>query len=175
MTDQTPDPPRHEPTGDPSASVEPLRIPGERRLAHPPSDRYREPEPPAVVENPSASASRGIVFAVLAAIAGAAAITLLGGVLAVTSGLIVTAGATGWAVASALRVGAGGRLGSSRRVRLAIGLALVAVVLGQLGLWVYARTEGGVLGPIDYLAEVFGWLVPVELVAAWIVAWVTAR
>lgn len=175
MTDQTPDPPRHEPSGGPAPSVEPPRIPGERRLAHPPSDRYREPEPPAVVENPSASPFRGVVFAGLAAVAGAAAITFLGGVLAVTSGLIVAAGATGWAVAAALRVGAAGRLGSSRLVRLAIGLALGAVVLGQLGLWAYARTEGGVLGPIDYLGEVFGWLVPVELVAAWIVAWVTAR
>ena len=92
-----------------------------------------------------------------------------------SSGLIVVAAATGWAVGLAIRLGARERLPAGRRVRLAIGLALFAVALGQAGLWLYARTEGGVLGPLDYLAEVFGFLVPVELLAAWIAAWVTAR
>lgn len=101
--------------------------------------------------------------------------TVLGGVLAVSAGLLVVAGATGWAVAVGLRTGAGQRLTADRRVRLALALALLSVVLGQLGLWLYARTEGGVLGPLDYLAETFGLLVPLELLAAWIVAWATAR
>jgi hypothetical protein len=151
------------------------RIPGERRLSHPPSDRYRVAETPVPIEDPAASASRGIVFGIVAAAAGAAVITLLGGALAVSSGLIVVAGATGWAVGAALRAGAGRRLAGGRRVRLAIGLALIAVLLGQAGLWVYARSEGGVLAPLDYLAETFGLLVPLELLAAWIVAWATAR
>jgi hypothetical protein len=51
----------------------------------------------------------------------------------------------------------------------------MAVALGQLGLWAYARSEGGVLGPIDYLAETFGVLVPLEFLAASVVAWATAR
>ena len=33
----------------------------------------------------------------------------------------------------------------------AVGLSVAAVALGQLGLWQYARTEGGVLPPLDYL------------------------
>jgi hypothetical protein len=101
--------------------------------------------------------------------------TVLGGVLAVSAGLVVVAGATGWAVAAGLRTGAGQRLAAGRRVRLALGLVLLSVALGQLGLWLYALTEGGVLGPLDYLAETFGLLVPLELLAAWIVAWATAR
>lgn len=115
------------------------------------------------------------MFGLVAAIVGSVTITILGGVLAITFGLVVAAGATGWAVAAGVGIGVGGQLDRRQRVRLAIGLALASVVAGQLGLWAYARFEGGVLGPIDYLAEVFGLLVPLELAAAWIVAWATAR
>jgi hypothetical protein len=121
------------------------------------------------------SAARGAKLAVGAAAAGAVAITILGGVLAVSAGLLVVAAATGWAVALGLRVGAGETVPTGRRVRLALGLALLAVVLGQLGLWLYARTEGGVLGPLDYLGETFGPLVPLELVAAALASWFAAR
>lgn len=110
-----------------------------------------------------------------AALVGAGALTVLGGVLAVSAGLIVVAGAAGWAVAIALRAGSGARLTRSRRARLAIGLALASVALGQLGLWLYARSEGGVLEPLDYLAQVFGPVVVLEFVAAWISAWISAR
>jgi hypothetical protein len=95
--------------------------------------------------------------------------------LAVSAGLLVVAGATGWAVALGLRVGGGASLPASRRARLALALALLAVVLGQVGLWLYARTEGGVLGPLDYLGETFGPLVPLELAAAGLASWVAAR
>lgn len=121
------------------------------------------------------SAARGTAYAVVAGIAGAAAIVVLGGVLAVSAGLLVIAGATGWAVAVGLRVGAGDRIAPSRRTSLAIGLALAAVAIGQAGLWLYARSEGGVLGPLDYLGEVYGPLVPLQLLLATIVAWVSAR
>lgn len=115
------------------------------------------------------------MLAVVAALAGAAAITILGGMLAVSAGLLVVAAATGWVVGFGLRVGAGETVTTGRRVRLALGLALLAVVLGQLGLWLYARTEGGVLGPLDYLGETFGPLVPLELVAAALASRLAAR
>ena len=130
-----------------------------------------EPE----IDDPAATSARGLVLGAVAAIAGASVITFLGGVLAVSSGLVVATGAIGWTVAVAVRVGAGASLTRSRRVRLALGLTLGAVIAGQLGLWAYARWEGGVLGPIEYLAEVFGPLVPLELLVAWIVAWASAR
>jgi hypothetical protein len=72
-------------------------------------------------------------------------------------------------------VGGGSDLDPGPRNRLALALTTLAVVLGQLGLWLFARYEGGVLGPIDYLAETFGALVLVQLVIAWIVAAATAR
>jgi hypothetical protein len=165
VTDPTVDPPRPAPPP----------IPGERRLRHPPSDRYRAAEPPSAARDAPASPVRGIALVIVAAAGGAAAMTTLGGLFAVSSGLLVVAGATGWGVAVALRSGAGAGVGAGRPVVLAIGLALLAVILGQLGLWLYARAEGGVLGPIDYLAEAFGVLVPLELVAAGLAAWVAAR
>ena len=88
------------------------QTPGERRLAHPPSDRYRAAEDAAAAAadapDPAASLPRGLAIAVaIAAIVGAVAIVVLGGVLTVTSGLVVVAGATGWGVAAGLRFGAG--------------------------------------------------------------------
>lgn len=150
--------------------------PGERRLAHPPSDRYRIAEADvSPTPDPAASRARGVAFAVVAGLAGAAVITFLGGVLAVSAGLLVVAATTGWAVAIGLRLGTGAQIARGRRNRLAPALALAAIALGQAGLWVFARSEGGVLGPLDYLWEVFGAIVPLEFVAASLIAWITAR
>ncbi len=149
--------------------------PGERRLERPPSDRYRQPEPEPVDIPTSASPARGIAFAVVVSIVLGILITTLGGVLLISAGLIVLAAAGGWAIAIALRVGAGATIPRGTRRRLAIGLALAAVVIGQVGLWLFARTEGGVLPLLDYLAQTFGVLVPVQVVVAAIVAGWTAR
>lgn len=146
--------------------ADPGNPPGERRLAHPPSDRYRGAAADLPSDRqPEAPRTRDLVLGVIAGLAGAAAITVLGGVVTMTAGLIVVAAATGWAVGAAM----------PRRTRAAVGLALVAVALGQLGLWSYARSEGGVLGPIDLLWQVYGGLVPLEFLAAAIFAWNGAR
>jgi hypothetical protein len=152
--------------------------PGERRLAHPPSDRYRaiEAREAAVkAPDPGASLTRGIAVGVVAAIVGAVAIVFLGGVLAISAGLVVVAGALGWAVAAGLAYGAGEHVSPRRRVVAAVGASIAAVAVAQVGLWQYALTEGGVLGPIDYLFEVYGPLVPLEFGAAALLAWLAAR
>lgn len=153
----------------------PTPTPGERRLAHPPSDRYRvaEPEPPGPER--VVSVWRGVLLAAAAAVGGAIAITVLGGVLAISAGLLVAAAASGWAVGVGVRVGAGATLIANRRSRAALLLALGSVVLGQVGVWTFARMQGGVLGPIDYLGETFGLLVPLQLLGAAITAWFAAR
>lgn len=157
---------------------DPAPAPGERRLDRPPSDRYRAAEgaaDPSAAEAHDRSPARGIAFAVVAAIALAAAITVVGGILLVSAGLIVLAAAGGWVVAIALKVGAGETLARSRRIWLAGGLALAGVVLGQVGLWLFARTEGGVLPIGEYLDQTFGPLVALQALAATITAVWSAR
>ena len=104
------------------------------------------------------------------AIGVALAITVLGGILLVSAGLIVVAAAGGWAIAIALRLGSAGTIRPTTRLWLAVGIAVAAIVLGQIGLWLFARTEGGVLPFFDYLAQTFGPVVPVQLVVAPLVA-----
>jgi hypothetical protein len=144
-----------------------MNSPGERRLAHPPSDRYRTPDDVDLAPDSGRASprGRGLAFGTLAGLAGAASITILGGVLTVTAGLLVVALVTGWAVG----------IGLSGRPRTAIALAVVAIALGQVGLWGLARSEGGVLGPFDLLWQVYGGLVPAELVAAAVAGWLAAR
>lgn len=157
--------------------------PGDRRgrpvLDRPPGDRYAggKAAEPAASDGAASGAvpARGIAWAALVAIAGAALIVLLGGPLAVSLGLLVAAAVIGRYVALALAAGARTTVtGSPRRV-VATSLAVGGVLLGQLGLWLFARSEGGVLGLVDYLGQTFGWLVPAQLLVAAIVAWLTAR
>jgi hypothetical protein len=165
----------------PFKTATPASSPGERRLAHPPSDRYRASEAAAAAAeaaddvDPAASVARGVAVATVVAIVGAVAIVVLGGVLTLTEVLLIVAGFTGLGVGLALRWGAAEHLAGRRRVVIALGLSLGSVALGQLGLWQYGRTLGGVLGPLDYLGEVYGPLVLVEFVAAGVIAWLAAR
>lgn len=111
----------------------------------------------------------------MAAGVGALAITLAGGVMTITAGLLVVAALVGWAVAVAVVSGAATTLNTDRRALLSAVLAIGAVGLGQVGLWLLGRGEGGVLPLVDYLAETFGILVPIELLIAAGVAWLRAR
>jgi len=45
-------------------------------------------------------------------------------------------------------------------------VATGVVVAGLLGIWLFGRWEGGVLNPIDYLAEVHGIAAPLDILAA---------
>ena len=85
---------------------------------------------------------------------GTLAFVVLGGVLAVTAGLVVLAGLVGWLTGLVVRP-----------PLRAAAFGLVTVIAGLLGIWLFGRWEGGVLNPIDYLAEVQGFIVPLELLA----------
>ena len=164
-----------EPLAEPPASPPPpTPTPGERRLDHPPSDRYRTSKA-AADDAGTGSAARAVVFGVLTGIGGAVAIVLLGGVLALSTSLVLVAPFIGWTIAWAVKAGADGTVTRSRLALLALLLATGAVVLGQLGLWLYARTEGGVLPLVDYLGEVYGVLVPLQFLFAVPIAWATTR
>jgi hypothetical protein len=141
--------------------------PGERRrLDHPPSDRYAAAPaaaaPGPANEDPSSAPSRVVtpqerlLRGVAVGLAGAIAITILGGPLSITAGLVGAAGAMGWIVGAVMR---------PLRVQ-AVAVAVAFVALGLIGIWIFAGFEGGVLGPIEYLMDVQGVLVPIELIVA---------
>jgi len=171
MTDAGP--PTSDAPADAPARVDP--IPGERRLARPPSDRYRAAESASTGPTRPVSPGRGLAFAAVVEIVGAVAITVLGGVVTMTGGLLAVAAVIGWATAWALRSGGGTTIGDRRRAYLALALAIAGIGLGQVGLWLYGRTEGGVLPLVEYLGETFGPLVPIQALIAGAVAWVVAR
>ena len=153
---------------------------GERRLARPPSERYGTAGGPGAAAPPAvspdgASPTRGVAFGAVAAILGAALIVVLGGAMAISAGLLVAAAAGGYAVGLATAAGAGATMSRTRRTAIAAALAVLGVAGGQVGLWLFARTEGGVLPLIDYLGQTFGPLVPLELLLAGGVAWWRAR
>ena len=85
--------------------------------------------------------------------------------MSVTFGLVAVAAVVGWAVGSSVRPS----------LRLAVGLAVGSIVLGLVGIWLVARLEGGVLSLPEYLAQVQGPLVAIEIAVAAIVAAATVR
>lgn len=160
----------------PEPDPTPAAQPGERRLDRPPSHRYR-PSVEATDDDDVAAGSvtRALVAATLVGLVGVVAIVVLGGVLAFSAGLLVIAAVLGRAMGLALAAAGYEALVPPRRTWLAVALAVATVVIGQLGLWWYAGTEGGVLGPVDYLGEAFGVLVPLQLVIAAGFAWWAGR
>ncbi len=149
------------PTEPPAAPTTPE--PGDRRrlLDRPPSERYA-----AVTEiAPGSGRARRVARLIAAALVGAAAVAFLGGPLSVTLGLIGVAAVIGWAIGSLARPSLG----------LAVGLAVGSVALGLVGIWLYARLLGGVLGLPEYFAAVQGPLVVVELAVAGLMAAGTVR
>jgi hypothetical protein len=162
--------------------------PGDRRLERPPGERYREGlgepaggatgtdrRPASRLAIVAGSPARALVYGSLAALAGAAATVILGGIVAISAGLLVVAAVTGRIVGLATALGAGPTLGPPARPWAAVALAVLGIAVGQLGLWLYAQREGGVLGLADYLGQTFGVLVPAQVVLAALFAWWAAR
>jgi hypothetical protein len=170
------------------------------RLARPPSERYAvaagggrpgpdtgpeagQPRPDTAPEASDARGSRGTLGALAPAVAAGivtvAALVVVGGVLAEQRGLLAIAGTGGAAIgllgARAAVSPDGVRppaLSRGRVVRVAVGLALLAIAVAAIGTWAYGRLEGGVLDPLTYLWSVYGLLIPAEAaIAAVAAAW----
>ena len=148
--------------------------PGERRLDRPPSDRYVAPQDAEPQPAPG-SVGRAVAYGAGAALVGALLTILLGGIVALSAGLLVVWATAGDVIGMLTKLGGGAAVPTSSRALLAVVVALVGVALGQLGLWWYAGTEGGVLPLVDYLAETFGLLVPLQALLAAGFAWWGAR
>ena len=118
---------------------------------------------------------RGIVLASAVGAIGSAASIALFAIASVSAGLLVVAALTGLFVAQALRAGGGAGIPPRLRRILAVATAIESVVVAQIGIWLYARAEGGALGLVDYLAQTFGPLVPLQVAIAALVAWWSTR
>lgn len=167
---------------DPGDRIPSASRPRPRPLTEPPSARFarqraRPGSDGAAPGSASGSALRGpVARAAVVAIVGAVALLGVGGVLAYPFGLPFVAGIMGAVIgllAARAAVPSDGTTPVPRRtvIRAAVALAVGGVVLGDVGLWLFAQSEGGVLGPLDYLWTTFGLYVPgVALVAA-VTAW----
>jgi hypothetical protein len=141
----------------------PANPPGDRRplLDRPPGERYaaRGADPqgasPTTGSTRSASPADDVAVPLGIVVGTGIAFVALGGILGVTAGLVIVAAFLGWLT---------GRL-VSPPLRAAV-VAIVAVALGLLGIWLFGRIEGGVLDPVAYLLEVEGPIVVVLAIVA---------
>src|SRR5438045_1839436 len=159
-----------------SSSPGPGEVPppdARRRLDRPPSERYRPPEGSVAGMGPG-STRRAIAFGLAAAAAGVLVFTLVAGPLAVDAGLVVIAAVIGIAIGRAVVGGGGKALSGRQRVGLAVVLFLAALLGAELATWQFALAEGGVLGPVDYLRDTFGFLVVLEALAGLVGAFIAA-
>ena len=145
------------------------------RLERAPSERYRVADARRPATAGRDSAAGPIAAAAGVAIAGAAALTVILGVLLSTSGTFVVSTVAGAAIGllvSGAAAGPSAPLSRDRAVRVAVGLALGMVVLAGLAIWILARSEGGVMDPVGYLWTTFGFGIPAQaLVAVIASAW----
>jgi hypothetical protein len=159
---------------------EPGDRPPRRLLEHAPSERYAASgaagagggQPGSGPARARGSVDRGgesrglrraILVGLGAAALGAAVHVAFAVLLLATGGLLVVAATLGFAVGALVRYGAGSRVraGAVRGVGLA--LALAAIVAALAINW---SLSGEYLGPLDFLTQVYGALVPLQVAAA---------
>lgn len=128
---------------------------------------------PAV--DPAPSPVRAFGLGLVTAVLLGAVLAILGGPLSLSAGLAVVALFVGRLVGAMVKVGAGRTLSSPARVSLATALSLLGIAIGQLGIWIFGRSEGGALDLPTYLVTTFGPLVPLEFMIATLSAWWSAR
>jgi hypothetical protein len=126
-------------------------------------------------DRPDPSPTRAVGLGSLTAVLVGAILAVLGGPVSLSAGLAVVAFFMGRLVGSMVRVGAGDTLSSPARVSVAIVLSLLGIAIGQIGIWLFARGEGGALDLGTYLFDAFGPLVPLEFMIATLTAWWSAR
>jgi hypothetical protein len=159
---------------------EPGDRPPRRLLEHAPSERYAAtrtggPGDDQPVGGPArdrggpgrGGESRGLrrafLLGLVAAALGAAVHVAFAVLLLVTGGLLVVAATLGFVVGAVVRYGAGSRVRAGAVRGLGLALALAGIVAALTINW---SLSGEYLGPLDFLAQVYGALVPLQLAAA---------
>ena len=154
------------PAADPPAAAppEPGDRPPVRLLGRAPGSRYASTAEAA--PSPRAGVARPVLAGAAVAAIGAGVLLVLTGPLSVTTGLLLVGAAVGWAIGLAVKLGGGAALAGGRSAALAVALGLGACVVGWVGAWAWSRATGGALGPVDFLAQVYGILVPAQALFA---------
>src|SRR5262249_27684465 len=151
--EQPPQPPQPTPPPDRTPGDRP---PASRQLDRPPSDRYAPPPTTeAAPSGPTGSIARSAAFAATAAVIAMIVYVVFAGPLAFSAGLVIIAIFAGRVIGQTAKVGAGTALTSDQRVVIALVVTIAWFVVTQIAVWLFARSEGGVLAPVDYLLETF--------------------
>jgi len=141
--------------------------PPKRLLERPPSERLAATgAKPGGAEAAGAAAGspvRAVAYGSAAAAAGAAVHVLAATLLLWTAALLVVAATIGIVVGLAVAVGGGRGLRARDRRLLGPALAVAAVVVAIGVNW---ALSGMYLGPLEYVAQVYGLLVPLQLAFA---------
>jgi len=148
---------------------DPGEVPPRRLLERAPSERFGAGGP-TPAHGPAAAGGRetgGLRRAALlglgAAAIGSAIHVACAVLLLATGGLLIVAATLGFVVGAFVRHGAGSRVGAGTRRLLAVSLALAAVAAALAANW---GLSGAYLGPLDFLDQVYGLLVPLQFAAA---------
>ena len=147
----------------PMPDRDPGEVPPRRLLAHAPSERYAASQPARGGGRATGGAGTAILLGLVAAGIGSAVHVAIAVLFLATGGLLVVAATLGFVVGAVVRYGAGSRMRTDARRVLGMGLAVAAVAVALAANW---GLSGAYLGPIDFLDQVYGLLVPLQVVAA---------
>ena len=143
-------------------------VPPRRLLERAPSERYGASRPAAAGDGAAGDGkTRGVAKAVLlglgAAAIGAVVHVAFAVLLLATGGLLMVAATLGFVVGASVRYGAGSRVRAAARRGLGMALAVTTVAVALAVNW---GLSGAYLGPFDFLDQVYGLLVPLQVAAA---------
>jgi uncharacterized membrane protein len=173
--------------GDPVAPRGGEAIPAQRRLARPPSDRFRTPAPPPIKDHPDLG--RATLLGLAGALAYVVPAALLLAVLSITAGLVAVAVLGGWLIGVGVRTGAWRGL-AHRPSKAPLALAAVLGAVAWLGGLVLAWIVSMAILPLSsrtFLERIVAtpfpeWIAPqlapldyLVLTMLVVVAWVTAH
>jgi hypothetical protein len=116
-----------------------------------------------------------IGIGVFAALIPSAILVVFASVFGFTAGLVVVGLFVGRIVGISVRGAPDGGLTSDARTLVAIVITLAALSLAQVAIWLLALREGGDLPLIDFLAQTYGPVVPLEIMLGTVAAWWSAR
>jgi hypothetical protein len=109
------------------------------------------------------SVPRAFLLGLVAAAIGATVHVAVAVLLLATGGLLVVAATLGFVVGALVRKGAGLRVRAGARRSLGVTLAIAAIAAALAVNW---ALSGAYLGPFDFLDQVYGPLVPLQVAAA---------